>query len=149
MVNYACAFSQSESGKHFQWIIIPVNLFRTQVLQFFLAILHSFSKLSTVIYFLQIILYRIKTKVSYFTLFSAFGFEIVCSRYNEFSETGSNQNTWNHIYTWSARLQTATLCEVFLITIRLDWREVQYKNKLQIQVHVAVTYLTSFSWFCQ
>ena len=45
--------------------------------------MHSFSKLSTVIYFLQIILYRIKTKVSYFTLFSAFGFAIVCSRYND------------------------------------------------------------------
>ena len=39
--------------------------------------------LSTVISFLQIILYRIKTKVSYFMLFSAFGFAIVCSRYND------------------------------------------------------------------
>ena len=45
--------------------------------------MHSFSKLSTVIYFLQIILYRIKATVSYFTLFSAFGFAIVCSRYND------------------------------------------------------------------
>ena len=36
----------------------------------FQAIMHSFSKLSTVIYFLEIILYRINTKVSYFTLSS-------------------------------------------------------------------------------
>ena len=36
----------------------------------FLAIMHSFSKLSTLIYFLQIILYRISTKLSYFTLSS-------------------------------------------------------------------------------
>ena len=50
----------------------------------FLAIMHSFSKLSTVIYFLQIILYRKKTKVSYFTLSSgAFGFAIVFCRYND------------------------------------------------------------------
>jgi len=25
MVNYACAFSQSESGKYFEWIIIEIN----------------------------------------------------------------------------------------------------------------------------
>ena len=36
----------------------------------FSAIMYSFSKLSTLIYFLQIILYRISTKVSYFTLSS-------------------------------------------------------------------------------
>ena len=36
----------------------------------FVAIMHSFSKLSTLIYFLQIILYRISTKLSYFTLSS-------------------------------------------------------------------------------
>ena len=28
MVNYACAFSQSELGKCFEWIIIAVNVLR-------------------------------------------------------------------------------------------------------------------------
>jgi len=27
MVNYVCAFSQSELGKYFEWIIIEVNFF--------------------------------------------------------------------------------------------------------------------------
>ena len=26
MVNYACAFSQSESGKYFEWIVMNVNI---------------------------------------------------------------------------------------------------------------------------
>ena len=47
----------------------------------FLAIKHSFSKLSTVIYFLQILLYSIKTK--FYVIISAFGFAIVCCRYND------------------------------------------------------------------
>ena len=35
MVNYACAFSQSESGKYFEWIIIVVICLPTEHLGVF------------------------------------------------------------------------------------------------------------------
>jgi len=54
--------------------------------------------LRTVISFLQIILYRIKTKVSYFMLFSAFGFAIVCSRYNDEDTRIYLCKTTNHLF---------------------------------------------------
>ena len=34
MVNYVCAFSQSESGKYFEWIIIIIyNIFQSNMAQ--------------------------------------------------------------------------------------------------------------------
>ena len=46
MVNYACAFSQSESGKYFEWIIIIFNSLKQKKLIFNFFVNRNWKKLT-------------------------------------------------------------------------------------------------------